>query len=121
MRNLPDIARLTTNTKSTTNNKSSFLSTVSSQYKITAKWRDNNAKRFAHDIQKADAAKRLLDLESQIHISDEAWNRMAPLVQDDAACLSAISETNRLVGFKEMPADFAAWLETFCTTLSCNH
>ncbi|MCK1313702.1 hypothetical protein [Bradyrhizobium sp. 23] len=100
------------------NNKPVFVSTLSAQFKVTSKWRDNNSKRFAHDPRNADAAKRLLDLESQIHISDETWVQIAPLVQDDASCLSAISETNRLVGFKERPADFSAWLESFCTILS---
>jgi hypothetical protein len=99
-------------------NKPVFLSTLSTQYKITAKWRDNNSIRFAHDGRNADAAKRLLDLESQIDVSEENWNRIAPLVQNDAACLSAISETNRLVGFKELPTDFSAWFENFCVMLS---
>jgi hypothetical protein len=99
-------------------NKPIFEKTVSVQMKITAKWRNNNAIRFAHDLRNAEAGKRLLDLESQIHIPDEAWNRIEPLVQDDAASLSAISETNRLVGFKELPADFPAWLESFCTIAS---
>jgi hypothetical protein len=98
-------------------NKPFFISTISIQYKITARWRYNNSIRFAHDIRNADAAKRPLDLESQIHISDENWNRIAPLVQDDAACLAAISETNRLVGFKELPADFTAWFEIFWVML----
>jgi hypothetical protein len=100
------------------NNKPVFEKTLSVQMKITSKWRDNNSKRYAHDIRNADAAQRLLDLESQIRISDETWTRIAPLVEDDAACLSAISETNRLVGFKEHPADFSAWLESFYTILS---
>jgi hypothetical protein len=100
------------------NNKPVFTSTLSAQFKLSSNWRDNNSKRFAHDIRNADAAKRLLDLESQIHVTDETWNRIAPLVQDDGVCLSAISETNRLVGFKERPADFSAWLESFCIILS---
>jgi len=100
------------------NNKHIFVSTLSAQFKITAKWRDNNAKRFAHDIRNAESARRLLELESEIDISDDAWTRFAPLVQDDAAFLSAISETNRLVGFKEKPADFAAWLENLHANLT---
>jgi hypothetical protein len=99
-------------------NKPFFLSTLSIKYKLSAKWRDNNSIRFAHDGRNADAAKRLLDLESQIHVSDENWNRIVPLVQNDSACFSAISETNRLVGFKELPADFSAWFEIFCVMLS---
>lgn len=99
-------------------NKPIFVATLSAQFKITARWRDNNAKRFAHDIRNADAAQRLLDLATQIDISDDTWTRLAPLVQDDAACLSAISETNRLVGFKEKPADFSAWLKNLHANLT---
>jgi hypothetical protein len=115
---MPQFRGDTTNMKRIMNNKHIFASTSSAQLKVTAKWRDNNSKRFAHDIRNADAAKRLLDLESEIHISDEAWTRIAPLVQDDAACMSAFSEANRLIGFKEYPADFPAWLELFCAILS---
>jgi hypothetical protein len=114
---LPEFPAIT-NLRSKLNNKPVFTSTLSAQFKISSKWRDNNSQRFAHDTRNADAAKRLLDLESQIHVTDEIWNRIAPLVQDDGACLSAISETNRLVEFKERPADFSAWLESFCTILS---
>lgn len=98
-------------------NKPIFLSSLSAQFKITAKWRENNAKRFAHDIRNAEAAQRLGDLATQIDIPDDTWTGLAPLVQDDATCLSAISETNRLVGFKEKPADFKAWLQNLQATL----
>jgi hypothetical protein len=99
-------------------NKTIFISTASNQFKIAAKWRDRNSTRFAHDARNADAARRLLDLESQIYVSDDTWARIAPLIQNEACCLSAMSETNRLVGFKELPADFPAWLETFCNILT---
>jgi hypothetical protein len=100
------------------NNKPIFVSALSNQFKISGKWRGNNAKRFAHDPRNADAAKRLLDLVSQIYISDDTWTQFAPLLQDDAACLSAISETNRDVGFRTHPADFAAWVENLHSNLT---
>lgn len=100
------------------NNKHIFVSTLSAQFKITARWRGNNAKRFSHDRRNADAEQRLLDLASQVNVSDDDWTRFAPLVQDDATCLSAISETNRFVGFKTSPVDFSAWLESLHTNLT---
>ncbi len=95
-----------------------FAHRLSTHFKITAKWRGNNALRYSFDHRNADSQKRLLDLESQIHVSDENWERIAPLVQDYETCLAAINETNRLVGFKEVPADFPAWFELFCIILS---
>ncbi|MDH2354893.1 hypothetical protein QCM80_30125 [Bradyrhizobium sp. SSUT112] len=99
-------------------NKTDFASLLSHQFLTSSNWRTSQAKRFKHDDRNADASQRLLDLASKIHISDDAWTRLAPLVQDHAACMSAVSEANRLVGFKERPADFAGWLETFCTILT---
>src|SRR4051812_30067860 len=100
-------------------NISVFRTTLSEQFKSASNWRVKNTKRYPHDQQRnAEAAKRLLDLESQIHIPHGSWNRIADLVQDDAACLSALSEANRLVGFKKLPADFSSWFESFCTILA---
>jgi hypothetical protein len=62
------------------NNKPIFVSTLSAQFKITAEWRDNNARRYGHDARNAEAARRLLELESEIDISDDTWTRLAPSV-----------------------------------------
>jgi len=58
----------------------------------------------------------LPELESQIVIPDNVWEKLAPLVSD-LACLAAISETNRDVAFRKHPADFSAWLENLHSNL----
>jgi hypothetical protein len=56
-------------------------------------------------------------LESQIVIPDDVWEKIKPLVSDPI-CLAAISETNRDVGFRKHPADFADWLEDLHANLA---
>jgi hypothetical protein len=55
-------------------------------------------------------------LESQIHITDEAWTQLEPFLSD-STCLAAISDTNRDVEFRVFPRDFSAWLDQLCTNL----
>ena len=100
-------------------NKSNFAAALSDQFRISANWRSGQAKRFSHDVRNAKAAQRLLELESEIVIADNLWEALAPLVSD-AACLAAISETNRDVGFRKHPRDFTAWLENLHTNLTRN-
>src|SRR6267378_2390332 len=91
-------------------NKTIFASTLSDQFKISSRWRKAQAKRLTHDARNAEASQRLLELESQIVISDNVWEQLAPLISDPV-CLAAISDTNRDVAFRKNPRDFAAWLE----------
>ena len=101
------------------NNKANFISTLSDQFRISSNWRDAKAKRFTHDARNAEAAKRLLQLESGIVIPDNVWIKLEPLVSDPS-CLAAVSETNRDVGFRKHPSDFAAWLENLHSNLTRN-
>jgi len=97
-------------------NKAVFSSALSDQFRISSKWRAAQALRFRHDGRNAEAAKRLLDLESEIHISDEAWTQLEPFLSD-STCLAAISDTNRDVEFRAYPRDFIAWLDQLHTNL----
>jgi hypothetical protein len=99
-------------------NKNRFINTVSDQFRNTAEWRQAKADRFSHDSRNADAARRLRELEYQVMISDDTWDEIESLVWDHRACLAAISETNRDVGFKKHPRDFAGWLENFISNLA---
>jgi hypothetical protein len=101
------------------NNKSHFIVTLSDQFRMSSGWREAKAKRFTHDARNADAARRLLELESEIVIPDNVWAQLGPLASDPA-CLAAISETNRDVGFRKHPRDFAAWLENLLSNLHRN-
>jgi hypothetical protein len=98
-------------------NKSNFAAALSDQFRTSANWRTGQARRFTHDGRNVDAAKQLLLLESEIVISDEAWTQLEPLVSNPTS-LAAISETNRDVGFRTHPADFAAWLENLHSNLT---
>jgi len=99
------------------NNKTEFATTLSDQFRMSANWRTTNAKRYTHDGRNSEAAKRLLELESQIVIQDEVWEHLRPLLADPA-CLAVISETNRDVAFRTQPADFTAWLENLHSNLT---
>jgi hypothetical protein len=100
-------------------NKTIFASTLSDQFKISSRWRKAQAKGLTHDARNAEASQRLLELESQIVISDNVWEQLAPLVSDPV-CLAAISDTNRDVAFRKNPRDFAAWLENLHANLMFN-
>jgi hypothetical protein len=97
-------------------NKHEFVETLYDQFRVSEKWRKTNAKRYSQDPRNAEAAKRLLELKSQIFISDENWERFRPLVSGPT-CLEDISLTNREVGFKRHPATFADWLENLHSNL----
>jgi hypothetical protein len=115
---LPAITRRNTTMKAPMfHNKSNFSAALSDQFRISANWRKGQAKRFAHDGRNSEAAKRLLELESQITVQDEVWQHLQPLVSGPA-CLPAISETNRDVGFRTNPRDFTAWLENLHSNLT---
>lgn len=98
-------------------NKSEFVDTLSDQFRVAAKWRKNQSRKYSHDARNAEAAQRLLELKSQISVADEVWQHLSPLVTDPS-CLEAISETNRDVAFRKHPADFTAWLENLHTNLT---
>ena len=97
-------------------NKIVFSSALSVQFRISSKWRASQAMRFKHDARNSAAAERLIELESQIHITDEAWTQLEPFLSD-STCLAAISDTNRDVEFRVFPRDFSAWLDQLCTNL----
>ena len=99
------------------NNKNDLAATLSYQFRTSSKWRTAQAKRYKHDGRNAEAAHRLLELESQIRISDAIWEALAPLISKPA-CLLAISETNRDVGFRKYPRDFTSWLENLHSNLT---
>ena len=99
------------------NNKENFEASVSKQILVSADWRDRQLQRFPDDDRNTKARARLLELESQIDISDDAWQKLEPIVQGNKF-LTAISETNRDVGFRTHPADFTAWLENLHSNLT---
>ncbi len=99
-------------------NKNRFVHTVAEQFRNSAGFRQAKADRYQHDYRNADAARRLRELEYQVEISDDTWSEIEGLVQNHRASLAAMSETNREIGFKSNPPDFAAWLERFILNLN---
>jgi hypothetical protein len=89
-------------------NKTNFGAALSEQFRTSALWRKAQAKRFKYDARNAEASQRLLELESQIVIPDDVWEKIKPLVSDP----------NRDVGFRKHPADFADWLEDLHANLA---
>ena len=101
------------------NNKANFEASVSKQILVSADWRDRQLQRFPDDDRNTKARARLLELESQIDISDDAWQVLEPIVQGNKF-LTAISETNRDAGFRTHPIDFSAWLDCLHSNLLRN-
>ena len=97
--------------------KKRFLKIASEQIRLSATWRDSKVGRYSFDGRNEEASRLLFALESQVELSDSAWEEIAPLVSDRVACLAAMSATNREVGFKKHPRDFAAWLYNFLSML----
>jgi hypothetical protein len=103
------------------NTKNNFIDSVSYQFRVSSNWRKAQAKRFPHDARNAEAATRLLELESEIVVPDDAWALIEPHFNGgDARYLAAVTETNREVGFRRHPRDFAAWLENLHDNLTSN-
>jgi len=98
-------------------NKDNFTAALSNQFRISESWRNSNAKRYPHDVRNAESVFRLRELGSQVVITDDVWSHLQPLVSSPA-CLAAISETNRDVGFRTRPADFAAWIQNLHANLT---
>jgi len=109
-------SRLNNNEGLMFHNKSNFAAALSGQFLTSANWRKGQAKRFK-DSRNDQAAQRLLELESQILITDAVWQALAPLVSNPA-CLGVISQTNRDVGFRTKPSGFSAWLENLHANLT---
>jgi hypothetical protein len=98
------------------NNKANFEASVSKQILVSADWRDRQLQDSLMTIGITKAKARLLELESEIDISDAKWEQLEPIVQGNKF-LTAISETNRDVGFRTHPIDFSAWLENLHSNL----
>ena len=91
---------------------------IAEQFRNSATWRRVRAEKYPHDCRNADAAMRLRELEYEIEISDNVWEEIKTLVSSPRASLVAMSDTNREIGFKKNPHDFAAWLENFISNLT---
>ena len=102
-------------------NKDDCAHYLASRFHSNAAWRSGQYVKFPNDARNALAAQRLLELDSGIAISDALWDRLSPYYDEsDTRWLAAVSETNRDVGFRKHPRDFAAWVENLLSNLTRN-
>jgi hypothetical protein len=102
-----------------TNTKEDFAHYCSNRFIYGSAWRQTKQKNFPSDPRNGRAALRLLELESQIEIPDDMWEKIEPHYDEMSSnFLNAVTDTNREVGFKRHPADFTAWLENLHSNLT---
>jgi hypothetical protein len=102
-----------------THSKEDFSYYLSNRFIGSSAWRRIKAKNFPDDPRNARAAQRLLELESQIEIPDDMWEKIEPFYNEsDSHFLGAVTDTNRDIGFKKNPRDFSAWLENLHSNLT---
>ncbi|MBR1204489.1 MULTISPECIES: hypothetical protein [unclassified Bradyrhizobium] len=102
-----------------TNTREDFHFYCSNRFIGTSSWRQVKQKNFPQDPRNDRAAQRLLELESQIEITDQMWERIAPFYNEsDSHFLAAVTDANRDVCFRTHPATFAAWFDNLHTNLT---
>jgi len=102
-----------------TNSKEDFSHYVSNRFISSSAWRQVKHKNFPDDPRNSRAAQRLLELESQIKIPDNVWEKLALYyIESDRHFLAAVTDTNRDVGFRRHPRDFSEWLENLHDNLT---
>lgn len=101
------------------NTKEDFSHCISTGFFRSSAWRHLKKRAFPGDARNERAANRLLELESQIEVSDDQWKRFEPHCREQNL-LAAITDTNRDVCFRTYPRDFAAWLENLHANLTAN-
>ena len=58
-------------------------------------------------------------MEAEISIPDSSWEKLSPHYNEfDSHWLAAVSDTNRDVGFRRHPRDFAEYLQNLLTTVA---
>jgi hypothetical protein len=104
-----------------TTNKEDCVHYFAGRFRSNSAWRTSQSIKFPDDTRNTQAAQRLLELESDIELSDALWNKVSPYYDEsDSRWLAAVSEANRDVGFRKHPRDFAAWIENLLSNLTRN-
>jgi hypothetical protein len=102
-----------------TNYKEHCSQYLSNRLRGSSDWRRAQGTKFPEDRRNDKASERLLELESSIDIPDTVWNQIAPFYNEcDSRWLAAVSDTNRDIGFRRHPRDFAAYLENLVSNLT---
>jgi hypothetical protein len=99
--------------------KEDLSRTLLRNFNSAAKWRQCQASKFPEDNNRnSKAAERLLKLASDISIPDMAWASIAPYFNEaDSKWLRVLSDTNRDIGFRKYPLNFADYLANLVVNL----
>ena len=82
---------------------------LSNRLRGSSDWRRAQGTQFPADTRNDKASQRWLELKSLIEISDTVWTAIAAYYNEsDSRWLAAVSDTNRDIGFRWHPRDFAA-------------
>ena len=92
---------------------------LAQRFRGSSDWRRCQSAKFPNDPRNPKAQRRLLELEAEIAIPDSSWEKLSPHYNEfDSHWLAAVSDTNRDVGFRRHPRDFAEYLENLLANLA---
>lgn len=95
---------------------------LAQRFRGSSDWRRCQSAKFPNDPRNPKAQRRLLELASEVNISDHTWTSLAPYYdENDGHWLAAVSDTNRDVGFRRHPHDFAEYLQNLLVNLLRRH
>jgi hypothetical protein len=114
-----DISSSSFSEETMTNYKEHCTRYLSNRLRGSSDWRRAQGTKFPADTRNDKASVRLLELESLIEIPDLIWTSIAPYYDEsDSRWLAAVSDTNRDIGFRRHPRDFAAYLDNLMSNLT---
>ena len=92
---------------------------LTQRFRGSSDWRRCQSAKFPNDPRNPKAQRRLFELASEVDIPDHIWTSIAPHYNEfDSHWLAAVSDTNRDVGFRRHPRDFAEYLQNLLTNLA---
>jgi hypothetical protein len=91
---------------------------LAQRFRGSSDWRRCQSAKFPNDPRNPKAQRRLLELASEVDIPDHLWTSIAPYYNEtESHWLAAVSDTNRDVGFRRHPRDFAEYLQNLLANL----
>src|SRR3981189_2091425 len=92
---------------------------LAQRFRGSSDWRRCQSAKFPNDPRNPKAQRRLLELEAEIAIPASSLETLSPHYNEfDTHWLAAVSDTNRDVGFRRHPRDFAEYLQNLLTTVA---
>jgi hypothetical protein len=92
---------------------------LAQRFRGSSAWRRCQGAKFPNDPRNQKAQQRLLELATEIDISDRLFDHVVKHYNEtDSRWLAAVSDTNRDVGFRRHPRDFSDYLQTLLLNLA---